>query len=219
MNFNVNDIIGKKFGNLTVLKYSHKETKFFRGQKHGYLYYYICQCDCGNICIKLRKTLICGDTLHCGCKTSENIGNGNRKHGMFGTRIYNTWAHIKQRCTNPKNASYIYYGAKGIKVCDEWQEFEPFYKWSMEHGYNENLTIDRIDVNGNYEPSNCRWATIDQQNNNKSDTRLYTMDNKTQCIKKWSEEYNICYSSLQNRLSKGIDIKTAIQLTLRAKHK
>lgn len=132
----------------------------------------------------------------------KSFKNSSYKHGQFGTRLYNTWAHMKQRCYNTKNASYQHYGAKGIIVCDEWQEFIPFYDWAMANGYQDDLTIDRIDVNGNYEPNNCRWANIEQQNNNKSDTKLITYKGKTQSLSKWTKELNIKFTTLNARIYK-----------------
>lgn len=121
-------------------------------------------------------------------------------HGFFGTRIYNTWAHMKQRCYNPNNASYAYYGAKGIKVCEDWQNFIPFCEWAIINGYNDNLTLDRININKDYSPENCRWATIEQQNNNKSDTNLITYNGKTQSLSKWADELNIKPTTLHARI-------------------
>lgn len=130
----------------------------------------------------------------------KSFKNPCYKHGQFGTRLYNTWAHMKQRCYNPKNPSYENYGAKGIIVCNEWQDFEPFYNWARNNGYKDNLTIDRIDFNGNYEPANCRWATIEEQNNNKSDTNLITYNGKTQSLSKWAKELNIKMTTLKARI-------------------
>lgn len=208
--FNANDIINKQYGDLTVVKLHHKEQIYRNNIKNGFLYYYLCKCSCGNEKIVLRNLLLNNEIKHCGCKKSENISNSIKKHGMFGTRIYNTWAHMKQRCYNPKNASYNHYGKKGIKVCEEWQTFEPFYNWSMANGYSDNLSIDRIDVNGNYEPSNCRWATIDQQNNNKSNTKFYTINNKTQSVSQWAKEYNISKTIVYGRLRRGATIEQAL---------
>lgn len=97
--------------------------------------------------------------------------SGKSKHGMHGTRPYTIWASMKQRCINPNNQSYMYYGGRGIKVCDQWMSFEPFYAWAETNGYSNNLTLDRIDTNGNYTPTNCRWATLSQQRYNRNRKR------------------------------------------------
>lgn len=133
-------------------------------------------------------------------KTQPNENHPAAKHGYFGTRIYNTWAHMKQRCYNPKNASYDRYGARGIKVCEEWQNFISFCEWAMSNGYNDKLTLDRINSDKDYCPENCRWADIEMQNNNKSDTNLITYNGKTQSIAKWAKELGIKYSTLNRRI-------------------
>ena len=147
------DFIGVKYGHLTPIE-----------RRGGY---FLCQCDCGNK--KLVKTtfLANGTAVSCGTKckyhpTTKPI------HGLAGTRIYKTWHGMVDRCYNPKNNSFIYYGARGISVCDEWRnDVKAFYDWAMLSGYKSHLTIDRINNDGNYEPSNCRWATYKQQNANK----------------------------------------------------
>ena len=133
-------------------------------------------------------------------KSKPNKEHPIAKHGYFGTRIYNTWAHMKQRCYNHKNASFKHYGAKGIKVCEEWQKFVPFCDWAISNGYDDSLTLDRIDNNKDYSPENCRWVTIEVQNNNKSDTNLITYNGKTQSIAKWAKELNIKYTTLNKRI-------------------
>lgn len=90
-------------------------------------------------------------------------GKGNTKHGMSGTRLYNIWKSMKRRCTSPKVDRWEHYGGRGIKVCDEWQTFEPFYEWAIANSYNDTLTIDRINLHGDYEPNNCRWADMETQ--------------------------------------------------------
>lgn len=125
----------------------------------------------------------------------------NFKHGFKHTRIYNVWAGIKARCYNPNNKSYKDYGGRGIIMCDEWKNgFINFKNWAISNGYNDNLTIDRINVNGDYEPSNCRWATKKEQCNNRTTNKFITYKNEIHTLAEWSEIVGIKYKCLHKRI-------------------
>lgn len=126
------------------------------------------------------------------------------KHGMNGTRIYREWCHMRERCNSPKHKSFKHYGGRGIKVCDEWNEsFIPFYEWSINNGYNDELTLDRIDTNGNYEPSNCRWITNLEQQRNKSNNRFLEINGEIKTVSEWASMYNLDRHTIYYRLDKG----------------
>ncbi len=137
-------------------------------------------------------------------RKQKNQNNNNYKHGMWGKPIYNRWKHIKQRCYNPKDAAYKNYGGRGIKVCDEWLDkkngFINFYNWAMNNGYRDDLTIDRINNDGNYEPNNCRWVTMKIQANNTRHNKIITFKNETHTLTEWSEILNINLQTLSNRI-------------------
>ena len=136
-----------------------------------------CKCDCGNEKIVRGSDLTTRKTSSCGCYRKEKTSVTHTIHGGKNSRLYAVWCDIKQRCNNSNNPIYKYYGERGIKLCEEWtNDFNVFREWAIKNGYDENAkrgkcTIDRIDVNGNYEPSNCRWVSMAEQNLNKRNTR------------------------------------------------
>lgn len=193
------NLVGKEFGKLTVIK------KVENIKKHTA---WLCKCTCGNFKIVLTSNLTRGITKSCGCLNKSTI----TKHGHHGERLYRIWDKMKQRCFNKNSEVYEYYGSRGITVCDEWRDsFQVFYDWAMESGYEEGLSIDRIDNDGNYEPSNCRWATQKQQNNNKRNNVILTYKTDSFTVQEWSEKLNIPYSTLLSRLKLGWTVEKALE--------
>lgn len=152
------DLTGKRFGRLVAIEDvgSRRKRRVWK-----------CMCDCGNEVLVESTSLIQGNTRSCGCLQAETRVVANTKHGEHGMRIYGIWKNMIARCYCVGATSYKWYGAKGVTVCDEWREYKPFAEWARANGYRDDLTIDRIDPYGNYEPSNCRWATVAEQNMNR----------------------------------------------------
>lgn len=141
------------------------------------------------------------------------------KHNMSKTRLYRTWAGVKQRCLNPKDTAYEYYGGRGIKVCQEWiDSFETFKSWAELNGYSDSLTIDRKDVDGNYEPSNCRWITQKQQANNQRNNNLITYNRSTKTMAEWCECLNMDRRAIDGRLRRGWSIEKAFSVPIKPRN-
>jgi len=186
------DITGQKFNRLTIIKYLYTN--------HNYKPVWLCRCDCGNEKEILGESIKSGKTKSCGCRQLEAK---NIKHGKTNSRLYECWQHMKRRCYNKKMSNYKYYGRRGIKVCKEWRSnFEIFYDWAMKNGYKENLEIDRIDVNGNYEPNNCKWSTRKEQCNNKRNNYYIEYKRQRKTLTEWADILNIKVITLYDRLNK-----------------
>lgn len=194
------DLTGKTFGYLTVICIDES----YQG-KRGH---WVCKCKCGNTKSVETSALKSGKTKSCGCKKFETH---NATHGMKHTRIYGIWCGMKKRCNNPHCKSYENYGARGIQVCEKWKNnFEAFYNWSIANGYSDNLTIDRINVNGNYSPENCRWITPFEQQSNKTNLIMITHNGESKCLSHWCKELDFDYKKAYYRFyeakKKGINL-------------
>lgn len=185
------NILGKRFGNLTVIEYSHKI---------GYTRYFLCRCDCGNTCLVAKNNLTTGKQISCGCKRKTRLADMNRLPDGY-LRLGAIYRKMVKRCYDPKSNRFKNYGGKGIKICDEWlNDINAFRKWAVCHGYKEGLTIERIDINGDYCPNNCTWIPKKEQMYNKSNTVRITFNGKTQTLSQWSQELGIPTSTLHNRI-------------------
>lgn len=197
------DLTGERYGRLTVIKLDEVKTNRKTGRT-----YWICQCDCGNE-VSVRSDGLGKSSHSCGClKLEQNKKNlGRFTTGESHSRLAAIWYHVRSRCYNEKDTNYKNYGMRGIKVYQPWyDDFLAFKKWAEETGYNDSLTIDRIDVNGNYTPENCRWETIQSQLNNKRDTLWVDYNGQKISLKQAHnlEKPDITYQTARMRYHKGI---------------
>lgn len=190
--------IGEKYHRLTVIE----------KLAHGKI---LCQCECGKKhIVNSAWHLTSGNTKSCGCYHREVVAKSATKHGLYKHPLYKTWRNIITRCSNPQATHYQYYGAKGIKVCQDWKCFKTFFDWCIAHGWCKGLTIDRIDSSKDYSPDNCRWVNYFTQNNNLSSNHLITYQNKTQSIYAWARELRMNPKTLSERIRRGWPIQRAL---------
>lgn len=194
------DISGQRFGRLVAIEPIGKT-------KVGNIIWR-CKCDCGNEKNVSTKDLGHG-TSSCGCYSKEVHKKVFTKHGQRHSRLYSVHRSMLGRCRNPNVREYHNYGGRGIKVCDEWRNsFEAFRDWAYANGYDENApkcecTLDRIDPNGNYEPSNCRWVSIKTQERNRRNNVLITFRGETHCMSEWAEIAGLKYVTFHHRIKAG----------------
>jgi len=201
------DLTGKSFERLEVIAraknpYGNSNTVW------------LCRCTCGSELIVSGSNLRSGNSKSCGCLKIESAVRSHTKHSGYGSRLYRTWSGIKTRCSNENRDDYRNYGGRGITICEEWSDsFEKFREWSIANGYDETLTIDRKDNNGNYEPDNCQWVTFTVNCNNKRNNHLGTAFGEIKTLAQWSKDERcvVGYNTLRDRIGTcGWDTERAL---------
>ena len=204
------DLTGKTFGRLTVIGVA---TNYPNKNKRNDTIWE-CQCECGKKTFVSGFALRNGHTKSCGCYRKDVlkplVSERSKIHGYSNTRIYNIWNKMMKRCYDSNNKNFDRYGGRGIIVCEEWHSIENIVEWAYGHGYSDELTIDRIDNDGNYCPTNCRWADKITQSNNTSRNHLITYGDKTMTIAEWARFTGLTYSCLKSRIRNGWNIKDAL---------
>lgn len=189
---NVKDLTGQTFDKLTILSF-HESV--------DYKSTWLCRCECGNEVVKPAFMLKRKGIKSCGCLKSD--GSTNPAHGFGRHNLYPRWRNMIERCHDPEHPAYRHYGKRGISVCKEWREnIGNFIEWCLSTGYEEQLTIERVDVNEGYSPENCIWANWKIQNNNKRNNIMITIGNETKNLQGWSEHTGIGFGTIHNRYYK-----------------
>jgi len=175
------DLVGEVFSQLTVIEQAEDYVST-DGKHHAQ---WLCRCSCGKMCVASASNLRTGNTKSCG----HIVKDHSVRHGGRHTRLYSIWTNMKDRCYNPNTDTYNSYGRRGITVCEEWKnDFGVFRDWALENGYDDSLTIDRIDNDGNYCPENCRWVDAKTQANNRRSSVYVTVDGITRSLAAWADE-------------------------------
>ena len=196
------DLTGQRFNRLTVLREGGRTGSGMRK--------WVCVCTCENLTIVVGAALASGHTKSCGCLNIESRRRANA-HGMYGTSTYHSWGNMKSRCDDTSNKSYGDYGARGIAYCKRWSLFENFYE---DMGTKpEGLSLDRKNNNKGYSKGNCRWATRRQQNTNKRNNVVLTMEGKTLCMAEWAKKIKVPYGTLYYRHQQGLSTEDILRVT------
>lgn len=206
------DITGHAYAYLTAIEYSHS----LNGKA-----YWRFKCKCGETTTLLISNVRNGHTSSCGCHRREISGKTNLRHGATSgnvDRLYRTWATMKQRCNLTTSESYPDYGGRGIRICREWSDdYVVFRDWALANGYSDELTIDREDNDGNYEPGNCRWTTYTVQNNNRRNTRIVNYLGMDMTMSEFVDSTGMSVTTLQRRLDQGMSPELAANKSVRGK--
>lgn len=190
------ELTGMKFNHLLVLRQSEKTDK-------GGRIHWDCICDCGNTHTVEGYNLHSGHVKCCKECSRAKLGVQSITHGHTNSRLYSIWSNMKTRCNNSHCDMFSHYGGKGISFCDEWRSFTDFEQWALENGYQDGLSIDRLDNSKGYNQDNCRWATMKCQQNNRTNNHMITYQGETLTLKQWSEKLGLPYGTLLARASRG----------------
>jgi hypothetical protein len=196
------DVTGQRFGKLTAIHYCHSN-------KQGRAVW-LCKCDCGKETKVVVSKLLNGHTQSCGCYHRERAALLHTTHNMRHSKIYTIWAHMIQRCKNPKENAYNSYGGRGITVCDKWQTFDGFYG-DMGFAYQDGYSIERIDVNGNYEPKNCTWIPLKEQSWNRRNSQIYEVDGIKGSLPFLCNHFGAKYVNVDARIRRGWPVEKALK--------
>ena len=203
MSKNLTDLTGSRFGRWTVLEYAGRSK---RGEVQ-----YKCRCDCGTERVLRRTSLTSGNSKSCGCLSRDVAKERGTTHGDSKSRLYRIWAGIIQRCCNDRERyEWEKYGGRGITVCEEWRKYDAFRDWALSSGYSEDLTIDRIKNECGYNPDNCKWSTMKEQQNNKRNNRRLTWNGETKTVTEWAEIVGIKKTTIKERLNAGWPVGKAL---------
>jgi hypothetical protein len=200
-------LVGIQFGRLKVTK---------KLDSRNYHMHWLCECKCGNTTEVSTGNLKSRHTLSCGCLQKDHAAISKTKHGLYfdehgkRTKLYRVWGGMKERCFDFSNKAFSDYGGRGIKVCSEWLDYETFHAWAMAKGYKEGVSIERINNDGNYEPSNCKWIESSKQASNRRNNHYLTFNGQTKTITVWANELGIYPKNLLNRITRGWSVERAL---------
>ena len=214
----IKDVTGQRRGRLTAILFTGRRTQ------PGGNAIWLCRCDCGKYVERPWVTTANSQTPSCGCYVKDRMSALNKTHGGRHERLYLVWMDMKRRCRDPKDIEYHNYGARGIEVCSEWQDYAKFREWALSSGYQDDVkhgacTLDRIDTNGNYNPSNCRWADMETQCNNRRSNVLIEYNGHVKTMSQWAKHFGVRYTLLQKRLKSGWDFEKAVLTPSKAARK
>lgn len=210
--------IGDKYNRLTIIKMGHVMVGIKTPKKHKCC---VCKCDCGNYVGPTKLvSLLNGDSMSCGCYQrelhSKQMKERNSKHGCAQRgkqeHLYILWGAMKDRATNINRLDAKYYATKGITLYEDWNDYEKFKEWALNNGYSEGMSIDRIDNSKGYNPENCHWIPLKDQNKNKTSNRIITINGKSQILSDWCRELNLKVGVVSSRLSRGWSEERALEL-------